>query len=178
MAISGALGKVYFIENACPNNDVNDCTGNWAAPGGDSGCWQDEVTEFSFDDSVAMEKFGTDKSQGCQDTCAGTWGAEIRIDAKRKYSSSGTPSPLLHAGRTLYLILYPLGGQGCGETIQGYATIERVSRRFNIQQGQAIGYTATLASKGPWTGLGDLAWGGFECACGGNATGGGNANEI
>lgn len=168
MGLSGSRGKVFYVDHGCPV--VNCTTGVWTAPAGAGSagtCWTDEVTKFTIVESVQSKKYGHDKSAGCQDVCAGTWSAETTLDAML-IPAAGNQARL-HAGKVLWLQMFPAGITGeCSTPVEGYAMIERISYTYDLETGLPISYTATVASKGPWSGLGPFAdnlIGGFECTC-------------
>lgn len=162
MGLSGTKGKVYYIDSECPVFDCDD----WTVPAGSATCWTDEVTKFDIDDAVQMRKYGHDKSKGWQDNCAGIRGLTISMEVNVKLDSEKLE---IHPGKVVWLLLYPYGTAGtCANNVaRGYATFERVSLRVDQETGFPVGYTATLASKGPWLGMGgeDGEWGGHECDC-------------
>ena len=157
MALSGMMGKVYYIDNSCPTVDCS----QFSTPSGGGTCWFDQVTKFTVVDSVQKKEFGHDKSEGWQDVCAGTRKAAITLDAMIVPGSSRPALP--NAGKVLYLKLYPIGEAGGATPAAGYALVDQISYTYDQERGDPIAYSATLSSKGPWTGLGGTAWGGFEC---------------
>lgn len=163
MGFSGVLGKVYFIDTGCP---VLGCEGTgWESPSGTANCWNDEVTRFTLVDSVSKREYGHDKSLGWQDVVAGTRRCGITLDAMLR--PDDTAHPVLQAGKIVWLQLYPYGITGaCATPLEGYAMIDQISYTYDQESGQPISYSATLSSKGPWTGFtSDSDWGGFECSC-------------
>jgi len=163
MGMSGAKGKVYYIEDSCPPVA-------WTVPSGSAVAYTDDVTKFDLEDSVMVEEYGHDKSGGWQDACAGTRRVQVNLEAKVAPANADGAGGVsaISAGKVLYLQLYPFGATGtCAATpVAGYALIKQVSYTYDQQTGKAIGYTATVVSRGPWTGLDDgSAWGGFECDC-------------
>jgi len=170
MGLSGFKGKVFLLNNACP---LVSCSQYGRPSTGLVECMTDEVTRFSVVDSVQLREYGHDKSQGWQDTVSGIRRLEVTIDAIVHRDNTGGlgGTGLIYAGKTLYLELFPIGTAvvgGCDTSAaEGYATVRQVSYQYDQETGQPISYTATLASKGPWIGVGgdDAQWGGFECGC-------------
>jgi hypothetical protein len=165
MAISGMKGKVYYDLGSCPTYDLD--TGVWTIDASSTLAYPDEVTNFTITDSVQKREFGHDKSGGWQDVCAGTRRVGIVLSAMLNVAETHH----LHAGQVLYTELYPTSATGvCNTPAAGYVMVDQISRSVDIETGQPVGYTVTLSSKGPWTGLGGLdgrPWGGFECECSG-----------
>ena len=163
MGLTGAKGKVYYVDDSCP------VTG-WTAPSGTEVALADDVTKFDVEDSVQKREYGHDKSGAWQDVVAGTRRLQITLDAviNAVTAVGGGANRTLYAGRVLFLVLYPFGATGtcAADPIQGYAMVERVSHTHDLETGKPVAYTATVVSKGPWGGLDDgSAWGGFECSC-------------
>ncbi len=163
MGMTGAKGKALYIDSGCPAAD-------WAAPSGSGTAFADEVTKFDLVDSVLKRAYGHDKSGGWQDVCAGTRSVEVTLEAVISGTdvSGAGGETFISAGSVFYLILYPFGSTGvCSATpVAGYALVDKVSYTYDQETGKPCAYTATLSSKGPWTGLDDGdAWGGFECNC-------------
>jgi len=167
MGLSGVRGRVYYVNSGCPT--VNCADGFSAQPDGTETCWYDEVTRFTIADSVKKREYGHDKSEGWQDVVAGVRRVGVTIDAVLRPEAASTQ---LQAGRVMWLVLYPVGyGETtCGDPVEGYAMVDQVSYTYDLENGEPISYTATLSSKGPWTGFDSDSdpWGGFECACSGS----------
>ena len=167
MGLSGYNGKVYYTDRSCPSIDCN----TYETVSSAETCLSDEVTRFSIVDSVNVHRYCHDKSMGWDDSLAGSRRAEISLDANihhQNFAGVGGDDEM-HAGKVLYLFLYP-AGTDCGEPAHGYALVERVSYTYDQRTGAPISYTATLSSKGPWSGLGGTYWGGFECGCAGSTS--------
>jgi hypothetical protein len=165
MGLAGFKGKVYHV----PVTTRPLGPGGWATPSGSDLDLSDEMTKFTINDRVNMKKYGHDKSLGCQDTCSGTKGYDITIEAKIANANfSGiTGDDYMWAGKILWLKCYPVGvapGIGTPLPATGYAEVENVSYTYDQETGEPIGYTATAASKGPWAncGAGSGNWGGFQ----------------
>ena len=150
MALSGMKGKVFINPGPC---DTSGSSTSGAPNGGD------QVTQFVIEDSVQIDEFGTDESDGWQDNCAGTRKVQITLEAM-----AGSGTRLIYAGQVVSLELYSFGME-CGNPASGNATVQRISYTTDIRTGKPVSYTATLASKGSWSGLGEGKWGGFECGC-------------
>lgn len=157
-AITGAKGQVYWVDDQCPESDCS----SWPLSEASGTCWGDEITRFEVVDSVNKKEYGHDKSHGWQDVCAGIRRLGITLNAICR-PVAGVIA-LFHSGQVVYLKMYPVG-VACGGQMQGYAMIDQVSYTIDQETGDPVGYTMTLSSKGPWSGLGSGNWGGFECQC-------------
>jgi hypothetical protein len=155
------------INNACPAS-------GWAKPSGTAIFWADEVTEFSVTDSVESESYGHDKSQGWKDVTFGTRSISITLSAKFRRAPTAN---MFGPGHVCYLELEPFG-PACSTLISGYAGVKQVGFNVDVNTGATVGYSMTLLSKGPWHGVPESQWGGFECACGATEGGGSGTESI
>jgi hypothetical protein len=157
MGFSGFRGKVHMGAAACPMQLDGNGSGNAVD-------LTDEVTKFTFNETVNVKKYGHDKSYGWQDSVAGIRSAEITIEAT--VISPETKKYPARCGQVVALELYPFG-LSCTPPLTGLALIERISYTVDQERGDPVAYTATLSTKGKWVGLvGDgERWGGFECEC-------------
>lgn len=171
MGFAGFKGQIYYTDYGVPTLECS--TSN--APSWSGGtCYEDEITSFTVDDEVDVDRYGSDKSNGWKHAVFGTRGLTISLDAKIcsiVVASRGAWYPL-PPGKKVLLALYPAGDCETNTPAVGYAGIQRISYRIDQDTGKALGYTATLLSDGEWTGVptavddnGMAAWGGFETEC-------------
>lgn len=152
MGISGKSGRILY-QGLCYNVTPNL---------GDSAQFVDEITRFVINDSVQMRRYGHDKSAGWQAAVSGVRGLTITIDAMLAATAGGSGGITPNPGMSVLLELMP-DGLSCSTLYTGFATVESVSYTTDIETGQPVSYTMTLASNGAWTGLGDNDANTCEC---------------
>jgi hypothetical protein len=154
MGMSGFKGKAYILDDYPADLDATSFPS-----GGDVVDLADEITKYTIDQSVQSRKYGHDKSGGWQDSCAGIRSMSITIDAVVR---SGGMLGARMAGTVVFLELYEYGVDDTSAPWRGYALVDTISETVSQEDGAAVSYTATLSSKGAWTGVTAAEWGGFE----------------
>lgn len=152
---SAKCSQIFFIKSTCGiklNGKRPSGTAYWLA---------EQVTRIEINDAVATRKYFHDKSFGAQDVTPGGNSYDGTIATKvqcRKQAFS------FRSGQVVWLQVYPLGPEK-GNTVEGYAVIERAPIVCNIENGQdPVEHNYTYASKGRWRIPAGLT-GTFACDC-------------